>query len=96
MCWGSTGKGAATYRPVPAVLSGFRDVQAGLDYSCGTTLEFGMLCWGAVPSGSPTAVNASERWQHVAAGPASWTCAIREDLSPSCWGAVHPQLQTLI
>ena len=59
ICWGSTALGAAAYRPVPG--SSFRDVQAGLDYSCGITLEWGMLCWGgALPAGSPTSVRLPE------------------------------------
>jgi alpha-tubulin suppressor-like RCC1 family protein len=105
LCWGRNREGAVgdgsdvnrRQRPV-AVAGGhdFRQVDAGLDYTCGVTTTNDTYCWGDGSWGqlgnggtsgtrSPVAVAGSVRFDRVSAG-AFHACAETTENRVYCWG----------
>jgi alpha-tubulin suppressor-like RCC1 family protein len=104
-CWGlniegGLGNGSEEPRTSPEPVAGglsFREVSAGLQYTCGVTTENVAYCWGSNGSGqlgdgtkttgrlTPTAVAGGLRFRQVAAG-AAHTCGATTDNRAYCWG----------
>jgi alpha-tubulin suppressor-like RCC1 family protein len=74
----------------------FRSVSAGLDYSCGVTVEGTIICWGMAPpppdsverSGpyGPFRVPSVESFRDVSVGE-FFACAVAVDHRAYCWGS---------
>ena len=104
-CWGlngsgEVGDGTTTMRPTPVPVAGgrrFRQVSAGLSFTCATTYSDNVpYCWGDNSRGqlgdgslserrTPTRVVGSHQFNQVATG---WyhACGITPDRRAYCWG----------
>ena len=76
--------GNQTWALTPLPTTPLATVSTGSQHACGITRTGGLLCWGAVPAGSPI-LDESTTWIEVSAG---WgtTCALDEAGQVSCWG----------
>jgi len=104
-CWGTNGSGELGIGPGPtsahaptAVAGGlkFVSVAAGLNHSCGVTVDGLLYCWGwnkdnqlatdtVKASNSPLAIASDVKFVFVTAG-GSHSCAIAADTTAYCWG----------
>ena len=104
-CWGANGAGELGIGPGPvsvhaptAVAGGlkFVSVAAGLNHSCGVTVDGLLYCWGwnkdnqlatdtVKQSDSPLAIASDVKFVFVTAG-GSHSCAIAVDTTAYCWG----------
>ena len=94
-CWGNDDNGqlgnGATIgdQNSPVAIAGgysWKQISAGVVYTCGIQTDDSLWCWGWVGGDSPTLVDAGP-WKYVAAG--GWaihTCAIKSDDTLWCWG----------
>ena len=104
-CWGSNADGRTGLNTstgdslVPEPVSGggsWKQVVAGVNYSCGIKSDDTLYCWGSNSYGQlgdnsttnrliPTPVNGGGTWKHVSAK-FSHTCGIKSDNTLHCWG----------
>ena len=104
-CWGSNGAGELGIGPglalakTPTAVAGglkFMSVAAGLNHSCGVTVDGLLYCWGwnkdnqlatdtVKGSYSPLAIASDVKFVFVTAG-GSHSCAIATDTTAYCWG----------
>jgi alpha-tubulin suppressor-like RCC1 family protein len=105
-CWGyndrgNLGDGTATRHSTPVAVSGnlqFRDVEAGLDATCGVTTSSVAYCWGSDSVGqlgdgrpapyslTPTPVATSSKFSQIDAGSA-FACGVTPAKRAFCWGS---------